>query len=226
MNRTRKTQPIPSALVTEDHPLSRSGLVAFLKERCGVQKVHEADRFRAALDLLEEQEVTVAFFDLGIPGLESPKDLAQVRRRWPKIKLIVLSGSSRRGDILSALEAGVHGYFVKTASMDNLANRLDQIMSGEIYVPPGLAELDSGTGSSSSARSDYQAEPSLADKLTPRQREVLAYLVDGLENKDIAARLNRSEGMAKGHVSAVIKVLGARNRAHAASIGRQLLGPR
>lgn len=99
-------------------------------------------------------------------------------------------------------------------------------MAGEIYVPPSLADLDSGTVSSPSSGPEYLAEPSLLTRLTERQREVLGYLVDGLENKDIAAKLGRSESMAKGHVSAVIKTLGARNRAHAASIGRELLGPR
>ncbi len=224
MSRSKKNEPILSALVTEDHPLSRAGLVAFLKERCGVRKVHEADRFKTAIDFLSQQEVTVAFFDLGIPGLESAEDLVQVRRRWPKVKVVVLSGSSRRTDILSALEAGVHGYFVKTASMDNLADRLGQIMAGEICVPPSLADLDSGTGSSASSGSEYPAEPSILAQLTERQLEVLGYLVDGLGNKEIAEKLGRSESMAKGHVSAVIKTLNARSRTHAASIGRLLLG--
>ena len=110
--------------------------------------------------------------------------------------------------------------------MDNLADRLGQIMTGEIYVPPNLADLDSGTGSSASSGSEYPAEPSLLTKLTERQREVLGYLVDGLGNKEIAERLGRAEGTAKLHVADVIKGLKARSRSHAAAIGRQLLGPR
>jgi DNA-binding NarL/FixJ family response regulator len=204
----------------------KAGLAKLLENRLGARSVVEASRFDEAMEYLEEQRFDLAIFDLGIPGLDGPRELEKVRRKWPRMKLVVLSGSGNRADILISLEAGVHGYFVKIASMEILANRLGQVMAGEIHVPSSLADLDADTAPVRVLKAGKAAAPSgaLLARLTPRQREVLECLVEGLANRDIAKRIDRSEGMAKAHVAAVFKVLGARSRTHAASIGRALLG--
>jgi DNA-binding NarL/FixJ family response regulator len=223
----RIVDQIGAVLVVEDFPVVREGLARFLKGRMGARTVVEVERFDDAMKELEKQKFALAIFDLGVPGLAGPQEFAKVRRRWPKMKLVVLSGSTARADILASLQAGAHGYFVKTASMDNLANRLGEVMEGEIRVPTSLADLDDEDAlpvTSARAPNDASANREQLERLTARQREVLEYLVEGLANREIAKRLQRSEGMAKAHVAAVISALGARSRAHAASIGRALLG--
>lgn len=205
-------------LVADDHGVTRFGLVQFLRSKLGATSTHEAGRFEDAINVLEKQRVDLAVFDLGIPGLQSPRDLSRIRDRWPATKLVVLSGSDAREDILSALEARVHGYFIKTEPLDDLAERLGHVMAGEIYVPPCLAEPGNGA---SPAPAPVSAHGS--PKLTQRQLEVLSALVRGLPNKQIAKELELSLGTVKMHVSAVLTALGAKNRLQAASIGRKLL---
>lgn len=232
-NMAKKSEKLlGTVLVVEDFPVVKEGLNKLLREKLGARTVIEAARFDEAIQALEKNKVNLAIFDLGIPGLRSARELGQVRRKWPNVKVVVLSGSDLRVDILASLEAGVHGYIVKTASLENLANRIGYIMSEEIYVPASLANLDAGVAPAGSGlpfargAAGDGADRSLLDRLTGRQREVLVHLVDGLGNREIAEKIDRSESMAKAHVAAVVKALGARNRAHAAAIGRALLGAR
>jgi DNA-binding NarL/FixJ family response regulator len=213
-------KPIACALVAEDHGVTRFGLTQFLRDRMNVKQVLEASRFMDATDQLANQPVDLAIFDLDIPGLKSPKELLSVRERWPDVKVVVLTANAQRSSILAALEAGVHGYIVKTDSMDDLAERLGYVVSGEIYVPPTLAEISGGL-----AGEDEATEAAAAaglPKLTLRQRQVLRSIVKGHSNKQIAKDLKLAVGTVKMHVSAVLTALGAQNRSHAASLGRKL----
>lgn len=211
---------IASALVAEDHGVTRFGLSQFLRDRLEVKQVHEAPRFTDALDVLGGERIDLAIFDLGIPGLRGPKDLAQIRERWPNVRVVVFTGNSQRSSILAALEAGVHGYIVKTDSMEDLAERLWYILSGEIYVPPCLADVSAGVDDEEAA-AEAGAAAGLP-KLTLRQRQVLRSIVKGHSNKQIAKDLKLAVGTVKMHVSAVLTALGAQNRSHAASLGRKL----
>lgn len=214
--------PISAALVADDHGVTRFGLVQFLRAQLGVRCAFEAERFEDAIAILEQHEVALIVFDLGIPGLDSARDLQLIRQRWPKSRLVVLSGSQRKSDIMDALEAGVHGYIVKTESMDRLADRLDYVMGGEIYVPPCLAELATERVPD---RPVAEAVPARLDdgRLSERQIQVLRGIVEGMTNKQIANDLGLAEGTVKMHVGTLFRVLGARTRSHAASLGRKLI---
>lgn len=221
MNEAKARKAVASALVAEDHGVTRFGLQQFLRDRFGIRHTFEGLRFGDALEILEKHAVDLAIFDLDIPGLKSPRDLAQVRARWPAVRVVVFSAKSQRANILAALEAGVHGYIVKTDSMDDLAERLGYILSGEIYVPPCLA--DPASGSQGEIGDDAEEGRAALPKLTARQRQVLRSIVKGHSNKQIAKELKLAVGTVKMHVSAVLTALGAQNRSHAASMGRKLL---
>lgn len=220
MTQKKSTRSATRVLVADDHGVTRFGLIQFLRNKLDVRTTHEAQRFDDALTLLQSQTVDLAIFDLGIPGLASPADLAQVRDAWPAMKVVVLSGSSQRGDILTALAAGVHGYIVKTETMDGLAERLGYVLSGEVYVPPCLTERCTLTPLAHAA--EAVADGGQGPKLTARQRQVLKAIMRGQSNKQIAKELNLAIGTVKMHVSAVLTALGAQNRLHAASLGRAL----
>jgi DNA-binding NarL/FixJ family response regulator len=134
----------------------------------------------------------------------------------PDILVVVLSGSECRGDILRSLSAGAHGYIVKNQQTDQLIRRLRHILSGEVYVPASLAELLPDSGGVA------LAEP--VAHVSKRQRQVLKGLVEGKSNKEIAQVLNVAEGTVKLHLAALFRQLGASNRAHAAALGKQLVG--
>ncbi len=207
-------------LVADDHGVTRFGLVQFLRNELDALTTHEAQRFDDALALLQSHTIDLAIFDLSIPGLASPADLAQVRDAWPAMKVVVLSGSAERADILTALAAGVHGYIVKTETMNGLAERLGYVLSGEVYVPPCLSERGHCTAIADVVEPVAEGGP--GPKLSKRQRQVLKAIMRGQSNKQIAKELELAIGTVKMHVSAVLTALGAQNRLHAASLGRTL----
>jgi len=157
-----------------------------------------------------------------MPGLTTPLDLAVVRRERPDVRVVVLSASEKREDILAALEAGVHGYIVKTQSTDELVDKLRYVLSGEIYVPPILAQHAPPPVAASPRPGESNGQPA-AERLSVRQLEVLGYLVQGRTNKVIARKLDVSESTVKMHVSAIFRALGVNSRAHAAVLGQKIL---
>ena len=199
-----------TVLVADDHAVFRMGLVQLLQRRLKVKRFLEATSFAEVIEHLKQKDVTLAILDLGIPGLSRTKDIAQVRRLRPDAHVVVLSASDRREDILEALSAGVHGYIVKRQKTDGLIDRLRYVLSGEIYVPPILSELPSQRAAEAT--------------LTSRQRQVLKGVVEGKSNREIARALNIAEGTVKLHLAGLFKLLGATNRAHAAALGKHLIG--
>ena len=198
-----------TVLVADDHAVFRIGLMQLLKHRLKVNRILQAISFAEVIEHLNQKDVTLAILDLGIPGLSSPKDIAQIRLLSPDTHLVVLSASDRREDILEALSAGVHGYIVKSQKTEGLIDRLRYILSGEIYVPPILAE-----------QSPLRAA---AATLTSRQRQILKGVIEGKSNREIAQALNIAEGTVKLHLAALFRALGAANRAHAAALGKHLI---
>lgn len=210
-----------SVLVADDHALFRMGLVQLLRRSLNVKRILEAECFAEVIDRLNDEDVTLTIIDLRMPDLASPKDIARLRLLRPDMRIVVLSGSDCRQDILDALSAGVHGYIIKTERNDQLLERLRYVLSGEIYVPAILAQLPPEPVKRQRTESGVQ----LAGKaLSDRQRQVLEGLIEGKSNKEIAQALSVAEGTVKMHLAALFKALGASNRAHAAAIGRQLIG--
>ena len=132
-----------TVLIADDHDLYRMALVQVLRRYLKMNRILEAASFAEVLEHLRQENPTLAIVDLGMPGLSSAKDIARMRLLRPDALVVVLSASDRRKDILEALSAGVHGYIVKSERADQLIGRLRHILSGEIYVPPILAELPS-----------------------------------------------------------------------------------
>jgi DNA-binding NarL/FixJ family response regulator len=207
-------------LIADDHAVFRYGLSLLLGEALGAAKITEAERFEEGLERLDDPDVTLAIFDLGMPGLSSARDLEIVRRRRPDIRVVVLSASESRQDILEALAASVHGYIIKSHSTDAMIAQLRYVLSGEIYVPPILAQLPPAA---IETRTDNASAGNLST-LSERQVQVLKGLVEGKSNKEIAQELRLSEGTVKMHIAALFRQLGASNRTHAAALGKRLLG--
>jgi DNA-binding NarL/FixJ family response regulator len=221
-------------LISDDDEFFRLALRSILIDRLGVSKVIETSSFDEAIETMSlEPDLRLALFDLNMPGMSNWDDLRSVREVFPDVLTAVVSASRERGDILRALDAGVHGYVLKGLGIVELGHALHQICDGKIYVPTALADV---SGASKSAALTYSSSIFSGDRegsgghndddgrlLTPRQREVLAMLVAGQSNKGISGKLKLSEGTVKFHISALFRVLGATNRVEAATAGARLL---
>jgi DNA-binding NarL/FixJ family response regulator len=221
MRQQEATEFSGAILIADDHEIFRFGLAQLLRHSLGAQTILEAERFDQALQCLDNPDLSLALIDLGMPGLASPRQLAQIRKRRPDLLVVVISGSDAREDILGALAAGVHGYIVKNQRTDALIHRLRYVLSGEIYVPPSLARQLPELVEQPIRQTNLRPT---AEMLSDRQRQVLEGLVEGLSNKEIARQHSISEGTVKMHIASLFRILGATNRTHAVALGKQLIG--
>lgn len=230
------TQPTPPvALIADDDDFFRLAVVAILTRNFGFSEVVETGSLDAAVDQLSTRRgaVTLALFDLAMPGMEGPGSLSAVRECFPAVKVAVVSASTERNKILTALEVGVHGYIPKGIGSAELTRAVGMVLDGQVFVPASLAVLD-GAGPRPALEARNPAFDGRPDgrqdgrqlripDLTPRQRDVLALLVEGRSNKEIARRLQLGEGTVKVHMAALLRSLGVQNRAAAAVVGARLL---
>lgn len=204
-------------LIADDDDFFRLAASTILKARLGFRDVVETTSLDEALSILGRGEDTdtfaLALFDLRMPGMESAASLSAVRECFPNVKAAIVSASRRRSDILTALGAGAHGYIWKAAGAADLERAVRSIMAGDIAVPAFLADLGAEDVTSAAQRA-----PADFTNLTQRQIDVLDHLAKGRSNKEIARALTLGEGTVKVHVAAILRALGAANRAAAAAI--------
>jgi DNA-binding NarL/FixJ family response regulator len=211
------------ALIADDDEFFRMALATILSSKLKFAEVVQAASLDEAVEKLSARsDISLALFDLAMPGMESPANLRAVRDCFETLRVAVVSASKNRRDILSALEAGVHGYVPKELGVADLAHALGLIVDGVIYVPPSIANLPSHE-QPAPAREVAAPPKSALATLTPRQRGVLALLVQGKSNKAIARDLELGEGTVKVHMAALFRSLGVRTRTAAAVAGGRLL---
>jgi DNA-binding NarL/FixJ family response regulator len=213
------------ALVVDDDPFFRIALGKILTDRLGCAEVIEADSFDSALERLAERpSISVALFDLAMPGMSSPANLRVIRETFPKTLVVMISASSARGDVMSALQAGAHGYVPKSLGVAGIVAALQTTFEGNIYVPASLSDVVIAEQGSGETSPPPAAPPPLEtlDALTPRQRDVLLRLIEGMSNKEIARDLKLGEGTVKIHMAALFRNLGVKSRSAAAVAGARM----
>ncbi len=213
-------------VIADDDEFFRMALRTILIKTLGDVEVIETSSLDEAVERLSETDnVSLALFDLAMPGMESAASLRAVRECFPEIRIAVVSGSKRRTDILLALEAGAHGYIPKGLGVTDLASAVAIVRSGVIYVPASIADLPKAEQTPQGGRSrGIKPQTDTGEiRLTPRRSEVLELLVRGLSNKEIARALRMGEGTVKVHVAALFRALGVTSRAAAAAAGTRLL---
>ncbi len=198
-------------LIADDHPLVRDALARVLE--CVDDSLHvvEAGDGVALEAMLQSQPFDLALVDLMMPAMEGPEGIRRLRRRWPTLPVIVVSGQVDPGIVRAVLEAGAAGFVPKTGAADVLVQACRTVCAGGVYVPPHALL----------ALRDSQAVPRDV-VLTPRQHDVLALLMQGEPNRRIAQQLGVTEGTVKLHIASLLRALRARNRTEAVFRARQM----
>jgi DNA-binding NarL/FixJ family response regulator len=193
-------------LLAEDHAVVRTGLLQLLGDLDQVEVVGAATGGAEAVALAARQQPDVVLMDLEMPGMDGIEATRRIRAAHPSVNVVVLTAFSDRRRILDAIDAGAVGYLLKDAEPDELIRGLHAAARGESPLAPQAAQA------LVAARAEQQADP----ELTPREREVLALLADGLPNKVIARRLDISEKTVKAHLTNIFHRIGVSDRTQAA----------
>lgn len=204
-------------LLADDHAMVRDGLIPFLERVQPGATVVEASTFvEAQAAARKSASLGLAVLDLYMPGMDGLNGLAALKREFPKLPVVILSGSTRPEDAMAAMESGADGYVPKTMRGETIVGVLRLVLSGERYIPPFLFE-HRATQSPGAAPATLPPDSPLA-ALTPRERDILNMIVDGAPNKVIARALDLQEVTVKAHLRNMFRKLGVANRTEAARI--------
>jgi NarL family two-component system response regulator LiaR len=188
----------------------REGLAIFLKAFQDMQLVGEASSGEEAVRLAAGVSPDIVLMDLVMPGLGGVEAIRQIHEKHPQIKIIALSSFEQEQLIKSAMRAGATSYLLKNIAAERLAEAIRSSLSGLPTFAPEIAPSLFGEPSPSLHENDY--------RLTPREREVLMLLADGLSNKEISKNLSISLNTAKNYVANILFKLGVSNRTQAARV--------
>ena len=203
-------------LIADDHSLYRAGLSLLLKDRLGISEVIEVGSLDEALDLLARHtDMKLALFDLSMPGMAGPDSLAAVKATYPDTFIAVVSGSEDRHNVIKCISAGLSGYVPKSLADEDIARALEMMLAGSVFVPTFM--MTNAPPSKSPVAPGVMAAAPPLESLTPRQRDVLDYIVQGRSNKEIARHLDIAEGTVKIHLAALFAHFGAHNRTELAT---------
>lgn len=192
-------------LIADDHALFRSGLRLQLKDIDPDATILEAADFTQMLDIARQTpDLDLISFDIGMPGVGWRDALTQLKK-LSRARLVILSGSDGNAVIREAMSLGASGFLPKSDEPHVMIAALKLVLSGGTYVP--LSAL--------AAQSQTPARANATLHITERQMDVLMLMAQGHSNKEIAYRLNLTEGTVKLHVAAILKSLGATNRTQA-----------
>ncbi|MEU7215816.1 response regulator [Nocardia iowensis] len=197
-------------MVVDDHPMWRDGVSRDLAE-AGFEVAATADGVGAATRRAAAVRPAVVLMDMQLPDGNGAQATAEVLRVSPDSRVLVLSASAERDDVLDAIKAGASGYLVKSASAAELIEAVRATAAGQPVFTPGLAGLVLGEYRRMATTPAAPDEPH-RPALTERETEVLRMVAKGLSAKQIAARLGLSHRTVENHVQATLRKLQLANR--------------
>lgn len=193
---------MPSVLLIDDHAMFRSGLNLVITAAMPQALIHEAGSLRQAL-ADAPAEVDVVLLDIHLDGLSGLEGIELLHRKWPQVPVLMLSSQGEPETVRLALARGAAGFVSKAETADHIVQALQRALLGP------AAEFASATENSS------------AQRLTPRQYEVLDLLDQGLSNKLVARKLSLSDNTVRRHVQDILMFFDVASRAEAVAAARR-----
>lgn len=191
-----------SVLIADDHALFRGGLGALLRRHKDIQVVGEATDGRQAISMVEALQPDILLLDVQMPELDGLEALLQVRKKSPRTKVLMIAKVLKDEFIIKALQLGAKGYVSKSLKHTALVKAIRATYAGEIWAERRILTqvLES------LCRTVHGMNPSLSEiqqTLTAREREIVKWTIQGMTNKEIAARLGISDKTVKAHLNHV-----------------------
>ena len=180
-----------TTLIVDDHEVVREGLRLSLSRAPHIRVVGEASDGASAVELALRRKPDVVIMDVRMPGMDGLEATRQLAEQLPETKVLIFTAYSERSLLGRGFESGARGYVLKEAPHSTLVRAIEKVASGEGYVDPALMP-------------QFLAGRDQSEMLTPREREILQLLADGLSNADVAERLFISQETVKSHVRHIL----------------------
>lgn len=194
-------------LLVDDHPVVRAGLVGLLSSQPDFEVVGEASNGLEALELLDKLRPDVVLMDLRMPQMDGVSAIRQIRAKFPKVQILVLTTYDTDSEIVRAVEAGATGYLLKDVPREELFRAVRLCAQGEAVLSPPIA-----------ARLLGRMRGPTEENLSMRELEVLSLVAKGFSNKEVARKLKISEATVKTHLLHAFAKLGVDDRTAAVTV--------
>ena len=208
-------------MVVDDQVMVRAGLCAIVAAQDDLEVVGEAGDGAAAVELAGRVRPDVVLMDVRMPGMDGLTATGRLTAGQQPPRVLVLTTFHQDAYVFQALRAGASGFLLKDAEPAELVAAIRVVAGGEAMLSPAVTRrlIDAfATGTVTEARA---RDPRL-DRLTPRERDVLAHVATGLSNAEIGAALGTAAGTVKAHVNALLPKLGVRDRVQATIVAYDL----
>jgi two-component system, NarL family, response regulator LiaR len=196
-------------LIVDDHDMVRKGLIVLLENFDEFSIVGEVGDGEAAVDMCRRSKPDVVLMDMLMPRMDGISAIKLIRQTCPETQVIALTSFNEPDNVQNALKAGAISYLMKNVSVDELANAVRKAYRGQSTLAPEAAQV---------LITATTRPPAIGHDLTEREREVLALMVEGLNNREIAERLIISSSTVKNHVSSILAKLGTVSRTQAVAL--------
>jgi DNA-binding NarL/FixJ family response regulator len=205
----KETKPI-RVVIAEDHAVVRQALRIMLDMEPDVTVVGEAGDGEEAVSLVQELKPDLVILDVRMGGMDGVEATRQLHQLDPKIAILILTGFDDTDVLLTAVEAGAHGFLLKDSSNEELLDAIHRLVKGESLVTPSMLRrlLDEIANQDEQSRDTHSS-------LTPREMEVMCALAQGLSNEGIARELVISEKTVKTHLTSIFSKMGVDGRSQA-----------
>lgn len=204
-------------LIADDHPLFRDAIVNIISRRFPGCITFETQDIESTLEFANSHDdIDLILLDLNMPGMAGLNGLLDLRNQCPTTPVVVVSAEEQKQTILQTLAYGAVGFIAKSSPKDTIADALESVFNGNVYLPSDIIRSDNNRNASSdNSNQQFKIGVDIMSSLTRRQLMVLKCMTKGEANKQIAYNLNISETTVKSHVSSILKKLGVYNRVQA-----------
>lgn len=194
-------------LIADDHGVMRAALHALLESKPGIAVVGEAANGEETLALAEKVVPDLVLLDIEMPGIGGMETLRRLNQLSPQIHVLILSVYEDESMLREALKVGAAGYVIKRAVEEDLLVAIDAVLRGDLYIHPALTRLLVRDLSPT-----LQTKKTALETLTPREREVMGFVIQGYTNRGIAEKLEISVRTVEGHRNSLYNKLDIENR--------------
>lgn len=191
-------------LVADDHTIVRSGVISLLSLNPDFEVVGEAENGREAIELVRTKNPDVVLMDIGMPVLNGLEATRRIKKEFPQVKVLVLSGYDNDEYILQMIQSGANGYILKNSFLDDLYSAIRSVNEGMAFFSPSVSKI---IVESYVNQPDDDASKKSKRLLTPREREILQLIAEGHLHHQIAERLSISVRTVDTHRQNIMKKL-------------------